>query len=98
MDKCNVSDLIPPKKISNGVPSPRTISLRSDDTEAVSAKNQACPHLAVHAHPDDTLETGATEMGAAIRFPSWSETLPEERRRLNRSPPPRRCGLHVSVH
>jgi hypothetical protein len=42
---------------------------RSDDTEAVSAKNQACPHLAVHAHPDSTLEMGATEMGAAIRFP-----------------------------
>jgi hypothetical protein len=42
---------------------------RSDDTEVVSAKNQACPHLAVHAHPDSTLEMGATEMGAAIRFP-----------------------------
>jgi hypothetical protein len=25
--------------------------------------------LAVHAHPDSTLEMGATEMGAAIRFP-----------------------------
>jgi hypothetical protein len=42
---------------------------RSHDTEAVSAKNQASPHLAVHAHPDNTLEMGATEMGAAIHFP-----------------------------
>src|SRR5208282_5432743 len=33
---------------------------RSDDTEAVSAKYQACPHLAVHAHPDGTLEIVAT--------------------------------------
>src|SRR5260370_15772819 len=41
-------------------------ALRSDDTEAVSAKHQACPHLAVHVHLDSTLEMGATEMGAAI--------------------------------
>jgi len=33
------------------------------------------------------------------RLPApWSETLPEEQRRLNRSPPPRRRGLLVSVH
>ena len=42
---------------------------RSDDTEAVSAKQQGCPHLAVYAHPDGTLETGATEMDATIRCP-----------------------------
>ena len=44
----------------------QTHALRSDDTEAVSAKHQVCPHLAVHVHPDSTLEMGATEMGAAI--------------------------------
>ena len=49
--------------------SPEINLLRSDDTEAVSAKHQACPHLAVHVHPDSTLEMGATEMGAAIRCP-----------------------------
>jgi hypothetical protein len=45
------------------------LARRSDDTEAVSAKHQACLHLAVHVHPDRTLETGATEMGAAIGCP-----------------------------
>src|SRR5271157_2233542 len=47
----------------------QTHALRSDDTEAVSAKHQVCPHLAVHVHPDSTLEMGATEMGAAIGCP-----------------------------
>jgi len=47
----------------------RICARRSDDTEAVSAKHQACPDLAVHAYPDSTVEMGATEMGAAIRCP-----------------------------
>jgi hypothetical protein len=42
---------------------------RSDDTEAVSAKHQAWPHLAVHVYLDRTLEMGATEMGATIGCP-----------------------------
>ncbi len=42
---------------------------RSDNTEAVSAKHQACPHFAVYVHPDSNLEMGATEMGAAIGCP-----------------------------
>jgi hypothetical protein len=46
-----------------------SLARRSDDTEAVSAKYQACPHLAVHVQPDRTLEMGATEMGAAIGCP-----------------------------
>ena len=55
---------------SAGLTSSRDLELlRSDDTEAVSAKHQACPHLAVHVHPDRTLEMGATEMGAAIGCP-----------------------------
>jgi hypothetical protein len=48
---------------------PITCAFRSDKTEAVSAKRQACPHLAVHVHPDRTLEMGATKMGAAIGCP-----------------------------
>ena len=64
--------------VYTGVPHPPIMSAggsagscarRSDDTEAVSAKHQACPHLAVHVHPDSTLEMGATEMGAAIGCP-----------------------------
>jgi hypothetical protein len=42
---------------------------RSDDTEAVSAKHHAWPHLAVHVYLDRTLEMGATKMRAAIRCP-----------------------------
>ena len=34
------------------------------------------PHLAVHAHPDSTLEMGATEMGAAIRWPLACGVVP----------------------
>jgi hypothetical protein len=42
---------------------------RRSDTEVVSAKHQAWPHLAVHVYLDRTLEMGATEMGATIGCP-----------------------------
>jgi hypothetical protein len=37
--------------------------------KSIGAKHQACPHFAVHVHPDSTLEMGATERGAAISCP-----------------------------
>jgi hypothetical protein len=37
---------------------PSACALRSDDTEAVSAKHQPCPHLVVHMHPGRILQMG----------------------------------------
>ena len=53
---------------------PSSYALRSDDTEAVSAKHQSCPHLAVHIHPDRILR-----MGRCIERAFRSLTLYEER-------------------
>jgi hypothetical protein len=52
------------------------------------AKHQTWPHSVVHIPHDGCLAVRAAEMGDALRR-SWSETFPEERRRLNRSPPTR---------
>ena len=65
--RCDPNDSL--RRSSSDTRSATSSLLRSDDTEAVSAKHQACPHLAVHVHPDRTLEMGATEMGAAIGCP-----------------------------
>src|SRR5262249_56728287 len=46
----------------------------SDDAEAVSAKHQPCPHLAVHIHPDRILQ-----IGRCIERAFRSLTLYEER-------------------
>jgi hypothetical protein len=52
------------------------------------AKHRTCPHSVVHVPHDVSLAVTAAEMGDAIRC-SWSATLPEERRRPNRSFPTR---------
>jgi hypothetical protein len=56
------------------------------------AKHQTWPHSVVHVSHDGSLAVRAAEMGGTIRC-SWSETFPEGRRRLNRSPPTR-CRTH----
>jgi hypothetical protein len=57
------------------------------------AKPQTCPHWAVPGPPDGSWAVRAAERGAAIRCSlSEPETFPEQRRRLNRSPPTRSRG------
>ncbi len=68
-DRVSGTTQAPAKRSSSGVQSPRTITLRSDDNEAVSAKHEACPHLAVHVYPDRTLEVGVPWTEAIDRGP-----------------------------
>ena len=91
--------LDPSWRTSSGptVPAPVTphwessCALRSDYTEAISAKHRTCPHLAVHGPPDSTLEMGAAEMGAPIRCPVVGDS-PRGTETANRSPPAQSRG------
>ena len=66
---------------SSGVP-------RSDTPRPFGAKHPTCHHWAVRVPHDGSLAVWTAERGTLIRC-SDPETLPEERRGLNRSPPTR---------
>ena len=56
------------------------------------------PSLGSSCTSRQQLGDGGDRNGCRDSLPLVAKTLPKERRRLNRSRPPRRSGLHVSVH